>query len=282
MYFSKAEIITFVSLLSILISGQIASVFVFIGCAIYLFKFNNKMRYRYFTNETSDAMLLEAGSRFEWQPIAKLLTILSLWALIWYRVDIRKTDTESILINFVEFWVFLVIFANILFTTNIVYKLFDSSVNSDAFSKREIMLAGSLLIDIIAGIYYFYHWLSIGDHSVLLDKNMVSVVIFIAIFSAIGAAALSLLVYGKAAQTAKDERDLQIEVKAYKIGFFALTILLALIIGQLIMDEMAASLWADRALALNLAEIANYLLLAIMLAWGVVSAAQLFYYRRGY
>lgn len=293
MYLSKHEIIVIVTLLSYLILGGIVSIIFFIASFIYLQFINKKMRYHIIKNDSQDALMLEGGTSRQKTQLFKIGSILFLWVCVWYFGDANSEmlaefkkqnigNQESILQSFIEFWVLLIQLACIILTLNIVYKLFNSSVNSEAYTKREIMLAGSLIIEVISGIYYFYHWLTIGDHSQLLDANMSRIVVHIIIFSVIAASTLSIIIYGKNDEEAKDERDLIIEVKAYKYGFYAITTFISLLIGQLIVDHLALGLWGERALNLNIPMIANLLLFIIILAWTVVSAAQLFFYRRGY
>lgn len=282
MYLTKNEILVITTLIGYLLLGGIISVIIFITGFIYLQFINNKMRYHIIRNDSEDAMMLEGGTSQRTNQMYKFGGVILLWIAVWYFKGFEFQDFEGWVLNLIQFWTFLVLVASFILSLDVGYRIFDTSVNSDAYTKREIMLAGSLLIEVITGFYYFYQWLSIGNHDMLFDPNMLTPIFHIIIFSAVAASALSLIVYGKQDEEAKDERDLAIEVKGYKYGFYTLTTLLALLIGQLISDSLAFGLWGERALNLNIVEIANLLLLGIILSWAVVSSAQLFFYRRGY
>ncbi|MGL1920788.1 MAG: hypothetical protein OCD03_07160 [Hyphomicrobiales bacterium] len=293
MYLIKNEIIVLATLLALLFWGSLISIPVFIGSIIYLYFYNKKMRYHIIRNDSENAMMLEGGMSQRKTQLIKLATILLLWASVWYYVGFEREFTnafqnnnmgyeQNMLANFIEFWNFLTILGCAILTIDIAYKLFDSSVNSASYSKREVVLAGGLLIELGAGIYYFYHWIKIGDHSQFLDGNMAKIIMHIIIFAVLAASTLSLIVYGKDKQEAKDERDLLIEVKAYKYGFYCLLAFLALLLGQLIFGHYATEFWPERALNLNVIEIGNIILASIIFSGVVVSAVQLFFYRRGY
>lgn len=293
MYLTKHEIITITTLLSLLLMGGLASIVIFILGFVYLQFINKKTRYHIIRNDSQDALMLEGGMSQKKSQFLKLGLILILWATLWYfrsdqhvLVEVFEKGNiryeESFILNFLEFWGYLVQLTCFVLTIEVAYRIFDSSVNSEAYTKREIMLAGSLLIEVISGIYYFYHWFMIGDRENILDGNMTKIIVHIIIFSAVAATIMSLIVYGKQDEEAKDERDLLIEVKGYKYGFYAITTLLALLIGQMALNNMGMNLWAGRVTELTMAELANLLLFAIIAAWAVVSSAQLFFYRRGY
>lgn len=291
MYFTKNEIIVFSTLLAYLLLGGLVSIIIFIAGFIYLQFINKKMRYHFMRNDSQDAMLLEGGTSILKPKTIKFGLIIILWGLVWYFYESAERQfteifakgniryEEIFIVNFIDFWVFLILLATAILTLDIAYRLFNSSVNSDAYSKREIMLVGTFLIEAISGIYYFYHWVKIGDHTQILDSNMVSIVVYIVIFSAVAGSVLSLIIYGKNDEDAKDERDLIIEVKSYRYGFYAITTFISLLIGQMVVNHLWGS---DKFTDLTLPIIANLLLMIIILAWAVVSAVQLFFYRRGY
>lgn len=282
MYLTRFEIITFATLLSFLLLGGLATVLAFVGTSIYLHFFNRKIYYYLSRNEDVSAMMLEGGSRSKNNQMLKFAAIIGLWFAIWFLGAFQRQYVDTYLQNFLLFWTFIGLFASLIMTLYFGFNLLITDANRAVFSKREIMLAGTLFIDLTVGIYYFYHWFSIGDHFQILDQNMLKIVIQIIIFSAIAASALWLMVYGVKAEQAKDERDLLNEVKSYKYGFYALASLIGLLMAQVIIDSLAIELWGDRALNLNMVEIVNLLLLSTLMAWAVVSSAQLFFYRRGY
>ncbi|MBL1422392.1 MAG: hypothetical protein COC24_017945 [Alphaproteobacteria bacterium] len=282
MYLTRFEIITFATLISFLLLGGLATVLAFIGTSIYLHFFNRKIYYYLSHNEDVSAMMLEGGSRSKNNQMLKFAAIIGLWFAIWFLGGFQRQYVDTYLQNFLSFWTFIGLFASLIMTCYFGFNLLVTDANRAIFSKRELMLAGTLFIDLTVGIYYFYHWFSISDHSQILDQNMLKIVIQIIIFSAVAASVLSLMVYGNKAEQAKDERDSLIEVKSYKYGFCALASLIGLLIGQVIIDSLAIELWGDRALNLNTVEIVNLLLLFTIIAWAVVSSAQLLFYRRGY
>lgn len=282
MYFTKFEIITITTLLSFLFIGGLATILTFFATFIYLHWYNKKIYYYLVRSESDSAMMLEGGSRSKRTQMLKFAAIIVIWFAIWFFGGFQRQYADTYIQNFLSFWTFVSLFASFILTCFIGNKLLNIEISNEAFSKREVMLAGTLFIDITVGVYYFYHWVTIGNHESLLDVNMIAIVIHVIIFSAIAASVLSLLVYGTQNEEAKDERDFLIEVKAYKYGFYSLTTLLGLLIGQLIADSLAISLWAEKALNLNITEIANLLLLIIIIAWAVVATAQLLFYRRGY
>lgn len=282
MYFTKFEIITFATLLSFLILGGLAAIIAFIGTSIYLHVYNKKIFYYLTRNDSDSAMMLEGGSSTKRRQAIKFAAIIFVWFLIWFFGGFLREYADTYIQNFLSFWTFLSLFSAFLLTCFIGYKLLDTQANREAFTKREIMLAGTLFIDVTVGVYYFYHWFNNADHSQMFDGHMIRIIIHTVIFTIIAASILSLMVYGKGSEEAKDERDLLIEVKGYRYGFYALTSLIGLLIGQLAIDALAFNLWGGRVLNLNTIEVANLLWLIIILAWAVVSSAQLFFYRRGY
>lgn len=281
MYLTRFEIIIFVTLLSFLFLGGLATIIAFIGSSIYLHKYNRKIFYYLTRSDSDSAMMLEAGGAKRNQTI-KFAAIIFMWFAIWFFGGFQREYVDTYIQGFLSFWTFLSLLSVFILSCYIGYKTLNTEANKQAFSKREIMLAGTLFIDIVVGIYYFYHWFSFADHNQMFDAHMIKIIIHTIIFTIIAASILSLMVYGKQAEQAKDERDLLIEVKAYRYGFYALTSLIGLLIGQLAIDALAFNLWAGRLLNLNNIETANLLWLVIILAWAVVSSAQLFFYRRGY
>lgn len=281
MYFTKFEIITFATLSSFLFLGGLATVLAFVGLSIYLHFFNRKIYYYLSRNDDVSAMMLEGGSRSKNNQMLKFAAVIGLWFAIWFLGGFQRQYVDNYVQNFLSFWTFIGLLSSFIFTCYFGFNLLVADANKSAFSKRELMLAGTLFIDIAVGIYYFYHWFNIGDHSQILDQNMLKIVIQIIVFSAIAASVLSLMVYGVKGEQPKDERDLLIEMKSYKFGFYALASLIGLLMVQVIIDSMAIEFWADRALNLNMVEIINLLLLITIVAWAVVSSAQLFSYRRG-
>lgn len=281
MYLTRFEIITFATLLSFLFLGGLAAIFAFIGSSIYLHKYNRKIFYYLTRSDSDSAMMLEAGGAKRNQ-IIKFAAIVFVWFLIWFFGGFQREYVDTYLQNFLSFWTFLSLLSSFILTCYIGYKTLDMQANHAAFSKREIMLAGTLFIDITVGIYYFYHWFNYADHNEMFDGHMLKIITHTIIFTIFAATILSLAVYRTDSEEAKDERDLLIEVKAYRYGFYALTSLIGLLIGQVAMDSLAIGLWGDRALNLNMVEVANLLWLALIVAWAVVSSAQLIFYRRGY
>lgn len=281
MYFTKLEIITFATLLSFLILGSLATIVAFIGMSIYLYKYNKRIFYYLSRNDSDSAMMLEGGGAKR-NEIIKFFAVIFIWFLIWFLGGFQREYVDTIIQNFLSFWTFLSLLSAFILTCYLGFKLLNTEANKEAFTKREIMLAGTLFIDLTVGIYYFYHWFVNADHSQIFDGHMTKVIIHTIIFTIIAASVLSVTVYGKNSEEAKDERDLLIEVKGYRYGFYALTSLIGLLIGQLAIDALAFNLWGGRALNLNTIEVANMLWLIIIVAWAVVSAAQLFFYRRGY
>lgn len=293
MYLTKHEIIVTLTLVSYVFFGGISSIIIFCASFIYLQFINKKMRYHIIKNDNQDAMMLEGGMSQRKTKFIKFSGIVLLWIIVWYfgdanrdMIEVFKKDNityePSFVQNFVEFWVFLTQLICFILTCDIAYRLFNSSVNSDDYTKREIMLAGTLLLDAGFGAYYFYNWFLFSDHQEFFDANMTSVIVTIIIFAAIAASSLWIIVYGKNDEDAKDERDLLIEVKAYKTGFYVMQAGIGLLIGQMILENMAFSLFSDRVLSLTHVEVVNLLLLVSIVAHLAVCGAQLFFYRRGY
>jgi hypothetical protein len=147
-------------------------------------------------------------------------------------------------------------------------------------SYQEKSILGSLLATVVVYGYYFVGALrSIGEgdlSSVHLGRLIFAVVAIIAI-----QIVYHIVLSVEGGVERKDERDILIECKAYRNGYFSLATGAFLVIGCVIMAALAGDPAGTR-ITVTPFLIVNLVLLFMVLAELVKLLTQLFYYRRGF
>lgn len=280
MYLSKSEIIIILTLSCYLLIGSVMSIIIFVVTYIYLHHFRKSDDYIKLFNIDDEQTLKNAV----WLKIA---AIILLWVYVYFSKDFDEifnvafakdsaAEENSFIKNIVLLGTYFTLLFSLILTLYMTYETLNENVDNESFSKREKTLFGTLIIDASIGIYYFYHRFLLGDPNSFWDNDMSQVVTNIIIIAIIASSLFWFLIYGSEEEEAKDERDLIVENKGNKIGFYAMQIGVGLLMGQVVLGTIFSHY------QLTNVEIVNLLLLVVMASHWAKAAKQLFHYRRGY
>ena len=146
-------------------------------------------------------------------------------------------------------------------------------------SYQEKSILGSLLAMVVVYGYYFASALRHIDH-VAFDSASIGRLMFTVIAIIVIEIVYHIILAIESRPEPKDERDVLIECKAYRNGYFALATGAFLVIGGVIMAVLARDAAPTRIIVTPFL-IVNLVLLFMVLAELVKLLTQLFYYRRG-
>lgn len=144
-------------------------------------------------------------------------------------------------------------------------------------SAREKSIWIEFIITGTVSAYYFFASYMLSGWAQIASYEMGIVVTNAIILSIVA----SIILYGLFAREApedKDERDLIIESKGNACGYYSLTILCAIFVGLIMLDEGEL---LGKASAINSPVAMHLILVALMISALFKQASQLFHYRRG-
>lgn len=155
----------------------------------------------------------------------------------------------------------------------------------DNFSTREKNLWSELLVDLVAGAYYYPKMIAmiLGGADRLTGAAMASLVtgtVMVAIFAGI---VVSVFLHTQKKPEIEDERDRLFRARGNTVGYAVLALCVVLIMGQVIIFEMMPNFARTEApFDMSGLVIAHLLLVSLFLSSVSKSVVQLYYYRRGY
>ena len=148
-------------------------------------------------------------------------------------------------------------------------------------STTEKNLWAELGVDVVVALYYFPKMFSlIRAGETALVSVMAGVVVTSIILAIIVGTALAILLRVWREPKLEDERDLRFSARGTLIAYRALTVFVALIMGQLVFEGLFPGLRGQLAILTKPLLIAHLLLLSLLLSSAAKSATQLFLYRR--
>jgi len=144
-------------------------------------------------------------------------------------------------------------------------------------SKREKEIAIELGIDVIGAVWYFGALLSGGMAG---PKEMAAIVLSIIGFAIVASIIATVIVNKQHGDEPLDERDWGIDARAFKVGYYVLTVSCCILAGQIFIDTL--DLFAGRHLdiASDPFVLANIVLGMVIFSFIMKASVQLFLYRR--
>ena len=154
----------------------------------------------------------------------------------------------------------------------------------DNFSTREKNLWSELLVDLVAGAYYYPKMIAMILAAAPLTgaamANLITNTVLVAIFAGV---IVSVFLHTQKKPEREDERDLLFRARGNTVGYLVLALCVALVMGQVVVFEMMPSFTRSVApFELSGLVIAHLLLVSLFLSSVAKSVVQLFFYRRGY
>ena len=148
-------------------------------------------------------------------------------------------------------------------------------------SNREKSIWASVLLDIVIALYFFPQVFAMEGGISANASEMAGIIIAVILMAIIGSAIIKwLLGVGKAEQ--QDERDLAIDAKAHKLGYWALCSAVVFLSGHVVVNEATQEFFGFQYEILSAGQIATYMVFSLVISAFVKDGAQLFFYRRGY
>jgi hypothetical protein len=149
-------------------------------------------------------------------------------------------------------------------------------------SPTEKNLWTELLVDIVAGFYYFPKILLLIGSGAASGPAMAALVVKTIIVAIVAGIAIAILLHIVGQEPEKsDERDAQFSARGTLIANRALTIFICLIMGQLVIEGLLPGLAGKWDIMTNPLIISHLLLLSLLLSSFIKTVTQLFLYRRG-
>ena len=153
------------------------------------------------------------------------------------------------------------------------------------FSTREKNLWSELLVDMVAGLYYYpkmFRMIHAGGEAVsgAAMTNLIIETIIVAIFTGIIVASF---LHTQKSPEQTDERDQIFKARGNTVGYFALIACVVFIISYVVVYELMPA-WAgtDEFFQNSSVVLANLLLVSLFISSVAKTVVQLLSYRRGY
>ncbi|MDY6983901.1 MAG: hypothetical protein SV422_12500 [Pseudomonadota bacterium] len=162
----------------------------------------------------------------------------------------------------------------------------------DTYSIREKNLWFEFLVNLAVGIYYWpqaLRLMTMGDDA-LRGSAMIGLIASTVVVAVAVSIALSIFLHAQQKPEPMDERDFTIEARASVLASRVLVTCVFVIIGHLVMQELATRLdgepvsvvpFTSYSLTLSPLVLAHALLIAVMLWSFVGTVTRLYFYRRG-
>lgn len=151
-------------------------------------------------------------------------------------------------------------------------------------SKQERASWASLIVEGFVVAYYFSRVFAMGPDADFASAEMLGLIIRVIVLAIVLGVASEIaltMLSRNTDQVAADERDALISAKAHRNGYIALSVGVALLIGQIVLTATVPGT-AERGMPMTAFFTAHVLLVLMMAAGAVVYASRIFYYRRGW
>jgi len=148
-------------------------------------------------------------------------------------------------------------------------------------SNREKNIWVALILDITVSLYFFPKVFAMEGGIIANGPELFSLIVKITIFMIV-IHILSHIFFVTGKDEKMDERDHQFDAKAHRVAYIALVVGISLLVGQLVLREVAAEYLSFDYEIFNMSQVIIYLMLFLTLSSIVKNSLNLFFYCRGY